>query len=342
MRDNRFTTVTIAFTLAALILIPQRPAQAQQASQYKTQKAAQESYQKAYNYILDSKWSSAKKAFTDYVDKFRKGDMIDAASYWLCYSRGKLETTREAAFECYQDFIKKYPGSKWVNDARSEMVSLASQLAREGKPEYQASLQKLDEADDEDVKLAALYALAGMGSDKALSTVSTLYDKTQSDKIRSKIVYVLGSFETAESRKKLTDIALNDKNTRVRRDAVYALANNDSPEVLVTLKSILKLKTDGEVREAALYSLANLGNDKEALVLLSEIARTDPDKKMAKVATYSLGNIDNSTAVVVELRRIIKEAKIPEVQEAAIHVLGNSDDPESIIVIKEIALKSTN
>ncbi|HLF14888.1 MAG TPA: HEAT repeat domain-containing protein, partial [Bacteroidota bacterium] len=223
----------------------------------RSQEASTKAYEKAYGYILDEKWKDAKSSLEDYVKKYEESDMIDAARYWLCYSTLRLETRTEVAFECYREFIGEYPDSKWADDARSSMVGLASQLAREGKPEYEAMLKNLDESADEDVQLAALYALANMGSDKAFSTVVTLYDQTKSENIRSKIVYVLGNFDTKESRKKLSEIALNDRSSKVRRDAVYAIGNDDSPEVVEVLKKILNSKADLEVRKAAIYSIGS-------------------------------------------------------------------------------------
>src|SRR5712692_9786920 len=105
-------------------------------SQSRAQETATKAYEKAYNYILDEKWTDAQKSFADLIKKYQKSNLLDAASYWYCYTRDKLGENKEQVFECYRDFIKSYPKSKWVGDAKSNMVHLAYQLDREGKPEY--------------------------------------------------------------------------------------------------------------------------------------------------------------------------------------------------------------
>src|SRR6266852_4111653 len=148
----------------------------------RSQESAAKAYEKAYGYVLEEKWSDAMGQFNDFVKKYSGSKLIDAAHYWLCYTRDKSGENREQIFECYREFIGDYPKSKWVSDARSNMVNIASQLSREGKREYEQQLKSMDDAEDDDVKIAALYALANMGSDKALSTVVTLYDQTKSAK----------------------------------------------------------------------------------------------------------------------------------------------------------------
>ena len=57
-----------------------------------------------------------------------------------------------------QEFINAYPESEWADDARSNMVRLGRDLARHGRPEYEAKIQAMEEGQETDVRLAALYA----------------------------------------------------------------------------------------------------------------------------------------------------------------------------------------
>ena len=193
----------------------------------RAQETASKAYEKAYGYIIDEKWTEALAAFDAYVKKYTKSDFTDAAHYWLCYSRDKTGEDLESVYDCYRTFIKDYPKSKWAKDAQANMVKIASQLSREGKTAYEKDVKGMDKSEDDDVKLAALYALVNMGSEKSLATVISIYDQTQSENLRSKIVYALGNFNAAEADKKLEEIAMTDKSEKVRKDAVYAIGNND-------------------------------------------------------------------------------------------------------------------
>jgi TolA-binding protein len=96
-----------------------------------SQEAAAKEYQKAYGYILDEKWTDAKTAFAGFLKNYPKSAWNDAAHYWICYTRDKLGEAKENVFDCYRDFITSYPKSKWMNDAKSAMVNLGYQLAKE-------------------------------------------------------------------------------------------------------------------------------------------------------------------------------------------------------------------
>ncbi len=220
----------------------------------RAQDGSSKAYEAAYSRILDEKWGDAQNALSDYIKKYPKSNLIDAAHYWHCYTRDKLGESREAVFGCYRDFVSSYPKSKWVKDARSNMVNLAYQLSREGKPEYEKIVKGMDDSGDEDVKLAALYALGNMGSKEAYSTIVSLYAGMPSENIRSKIVYILGNFETSESRQKLSEIALKDPSIKVRKDAVYAIGNSGGPGSVVALEKVVHSDADPELRTAALYS----------------------------------------------------------------------------------------
>src|SRR5437867_3938097 len=331
---GRFMTLrhgTVPGLLVALLLV-QGAARAQE--------TASKAYEKAYGYVLGEKWKDALGAFDAYVRKYTKSDFTDAAHYWLCYSRDKMGENPEQVFDCYRTFIKEYPKSKWAKDAQANMVKIASVLSHEGKPQYKDILKSLDAHEDEDVKLAALYALANMGSEKALSTLVSLYVQTESENLRGKIVYALGNFDAPEGRKKLEEIAMADKSEKVRKDAVYALGNNGVSGSMEALKRIVRSNSEREVRKAALYSLGNQAEgNADVTGFLGEIGRTDADEELAKAATNAIGNT-NTTQSLPELQRILKEAKSIEVRKAALYAIGNSNGSGSVEALKGAAMSA--
>jgi len=79
----------------------------------RAQDASAKAYEKAYGYILEEKWQNAQESFTAFVKTYPKSKSVDAAQYWLCYTRDKKGESQEDVFECYNKFIKSYPKSKW-------------------------------------------------------------------------------------------------------------------------------------------------------------------------------------------------------------------------------------
>jgi TolA-binding protein len=122
-------------------------------------------YKAAYNLILDSKWEEARKAMEDLARNFPKSGWVDDARYWSCYALEKLNRAQEEVFRHYQEFIKIYPASQWVNEAQVNMIRIGEALARAGKPEYEAIIQGMRAGQEEDVKLTALYALQNIGDE---------------------------------------------------------------------------------------------------------------------------------------------------------------------------------
>ena len=300
------------------------------------QSAGQQAYQKAYNLILDKKWADAQKEFDAYISKYSRTSYAVAARYWKCYTREKLGDPLEDVFKSYQQFVEHYGQSNWADDARTSMIRIGSTLAKQGKPEYATIVSSMQQGDDEDIKLTALYALRNTSDEKALPVIVNLYDKSKNEKMREKIVYVLGSFDSPIVVPKLADIATKDPSMSVRKNAVYALGNTKKSEAVEALKKIVNSQMDADVRTTALYSLANQGSD-DMIPYLTEIAKNDPNERLAKTATYSIANI-NSDQSATALGTILKGAKSREVRKAALHSLANHADAGTVALLKQIAL----
>ena len=297
---------------------------------------AAKAYEKAYNLVLSKKWTEAQKEFDDFIGKYRKSSYIDGANYWKCYVREKLGDPSESVFKAYQSFVKSYPRSRWADDAKTNMVRIGSELVRQGKSEYAPTVESMQEGDDEDVKLTALYALRGNADEKSLPVIMNLYDQSKSEKLRGRIVYVLGSFDSPSVVPKLAEIAMKDPSMSVRKNAVYALGNTNKSEAGNALKKIVKSQADPEIRTTAIYSLANLGA--EGLIpYLADVAKTESDDKLARTATYAIANV-NSEESSKALESILKNAKSKEVRKAALHSLGNRGDATAVATLKDIAL----
>ena len=297
-------------------------------------------YQKAYDLVLDKKWIEAQKELDGFIAKYRNSSYSDAARYWRCYTQEKTGSPNEEAFKKYQEFVKSYPHSRWADDATTNMIRIGSELARQGKSEYGTIVQSLQQGDDEDVKLTALYALRSNTDEKSLPVIMNLYDHSKSEKMREKIVYVLGSFDSPQIVPKLIDIALKDPSMSVRKNAVYALGNTKKSEASASLKQIVKSQAEPEIRTAALYALANVG-DQDLIPYLVEIAKNDPNDKLARSAAYSIANV-NSDESTKALQTLLKEAKSKEVRKAALYSLGNRGDAAAVVTLKEIALNETD
>jgi len=328
LRHNASSWCTRHLLFATIFILPVGTVAAQD--------SADIAYSEANDLILDENWTAAIDALSTFRSDYRNSSRQDDAAFFVCYATDKKGGALEDAFSCFEDFTEDFSDSNYVDDAKSSMVRIARSLARQGKPEYEQRIQILRQEENAEVAVAALYALRNMGDEEALATILDLYDRTENENIREKIVYILGDFDSAVALDRLLTIPLSDASMGVRKSAVYALSNYDNDERVVDgLVSILSSDTDEEVRVAALHALGNTDSP-NAIVILGEVARTSSNVDLAKAATYALGNQDDRIATR-ELGRVLREAKSMEVRKAALFAFGNRDDPESLPFLVEIA-----
>lgn len=315
--------------------VPALPAGGRGAGGAEQEAAARDSYRKAYELVLAEKWTDAVKAIQSHLAAYPKGSTAVAAGFWLCYSKEKAGQPLESAFECYREFVTKYPESDWADDARNQMVRMAHDLAKAGRPEFEAVVKSMPSAGSEEVSLAALYALQDMGDPEALKTIIGLYDKSTKPGLREKIIYVLADFDTPAAADKLTAIALKDPDPALRTKAVYALADAGHASS-GKLALILKQATDAATRKAALYALGET-RDESVVAALAEVARTEKDAAVAQAAAMALADM-GTTAAAEALAAIAATAPAATVRKSALMSLADSGSSKAIPVLKQVAM----
>ena len=304
----------------------------------KVYQEAKKAYEKAYNLILDEKWNEADYALQEYLSVFNQ--YTDAASYWQCYTYERMNEDLEKAFQCYENFIQKYPTSTWIDEAQAATVNLATQLAQLGITQYKDIINNFQDDENDDIKLSALYALRNMNDEKSLSALISLYDKTNNKKIKSNIIYMLGSINEPVSRKKLQDIITNDPDTDVRKNALYAIQSTGNEETYRILRDIVNSKQNDELRTTAIYSLSRDRSDTTAIILGS-IARKESNIQSARAAVYTQRAISSKQATT-ELERVVNEANAPEILEDALYFLIHREKDIPMKKLKEIAISNQN
>ena len=248
-------------------------------------------YQAAYNLVLDENWGEAITALNGFIKSYPRSSYQDDAAFWLCYAQEKNGMAGEAVFKCYQNFLEKHKGSKWADDAKANLIRLGHQLSKEGKTGYETYIRSLEESNDEELSLAALYALENIGDAQALESTFTIFDKTSSEKIRSKIIYIMAEFDDPRVVKKLADIAAKDPSVSVRKRAVYALGEMQEAEAQGALEHLIRTPGEQDVRKAAIHALS--GRDYAGRVaLLGDLGLNETDASLAKTATYALQEIE--------------------------------------------------
>lgn len=300
----------------------------------RAQDRADAAYQEANRLMMDEKWPEAAAAFEAYLSAYPRSRRADDAAFWRCYALEKQAPVSEDVYDCYEQFIARHRRSAYVDDARGNLIAVGQRLAKAGHPGYAERIRSMKQSGEDEVTLAALYALQDIGDEEALGTLLEVLDGS-GEKVRKRIVYMLADFDAGEVLERLTSIALNDPSVEVRRSAVYALGNReDDPGLGAALDRILTTSTDPEVRKAALYAMANAETPGVAEAMKA-VALSDGDRELAVAATYALGNLETEAAGKA-LLAILQKAAFKDARRAALYAIGNREDPESLSVLIDL------
>ncbi|MFC1563719.1 HEAT repeat domain-containing protein [candidate division KSB1 bacterium] len=336
------------------------------------QDADAKAYRKAYNLVLNEKWPEAREAMNEFKKNYPESRRISSAEYWICVTYEKLDYPGEQVFRLYEDFIKEYANSSWVDDARSNMVRIGSELIRSGNREYEVKVQDIRRESDEALALAALYALGTDNEEEVLPQVIEMYDNTASERIRKELVYILARFKSKAASDKLLDIILNNPDSDIFSVSIHGLSEKEYKELPEIMNRIIWNETNEELIKSAVYSLPNIkmvesdnmlikivGEHpnpeirKAAIHMLSDKQMRDP--KVVKIMEGVIFNSDNielkKTALYGLVRsenkkkdelivKVLKSSEEPEVRNTAIHCLSEKAmrDPELLNIIEDIIL----
>ena len=180
MQFNRLMIVPLAFLLLAQLVWAQEP----DAIAYET----------AYGNILNENWKTDEREMAEILKKYPKSYLVDDACFWQCYAQSKMSNSLEKSVMCYENFIKTYPKSRWVNDAEMNLVSAAKILAGQGKRDYEAFIRKYEHDSDMELKLSALHALMNMDDEKATTVILDLYDSTDDPRLKEKMLFTFAEY----------------------------------------------------------------------------------------------------------------------------------------------------
>ncbi len=296
-------------------------------------------YRAAYKNILNEKWQDAIDALEEFKKDFPKSRRLSSADYWICYSKEKLGYTAEQAFDMYEEFIEKYPTSSWVDDARSNMISLGSELIQAGNKEYEARVRNLRRDSDESLALAALYALGTDDEENVLPQVIGMYDNTGNSRIRRELVYIIARFDSDKATDKLFDIIRNDPDVEIKKTAIHHISEKGPEKFLTLATELIWNAKDAELTRAAVYALPRI-KLKESQELLVDVVKNHNDADVRTAAVHMVsGNRMSDPEMIGVMENVIFDSKDIELKKTAIYALNNSKRPEKTEVFLNV-LKS--
>lgn len=311
------------------------------ASEDKGKPGEAEDYQAAYVLVLEGKWSQAEEKLENFLKKHSKSRWNDDAQFWRCYIQARQAENKELAFSCFESFTDAFPKSSYVKDAQAEMVTLARDLVKQGKPEYEEKVRKLRESQASETTIMVLSALRDIGDAQAWDALLDYFDQSDDARIRKAIVGMLDDFERPDVPKTLVTIYKKDESNLVKEQALKTLSSFDqSMEAADFLKSVaLDEKESQELRKRAVRELT----DFEQLNLLPffEQLAFHPSPDLAKVAVGEIGEHKTPEAFQA-LLRIYEKSENKDVRRRILGTLGDDFGGEALDFLTSVAGSATD
>ena len=175
----------------------------------------------------------------------------------------------------------------------------------------------------------ALSAIAEHAGPAAQQALEELTASTQTEHIRSKAAFWLGSSRGAQGVAALKRMLANDASPNVREQVVFALSLSKEPEAIAIMIDAAKNDRTPRVRSKALFWLAQKAANKAAEDAIRNATLNDPDRSVKEQAVFALKQLPANQGIPL-LIDVAKNNPDSAIRKKAIFWLGESNDPRAL------------
>ena len=301
---------------------------------------AAKSFNQAKELIAANRWAEAAEKLNFIITKHPNSKYYEPSFYWLAYVRKRQEKYREALL-LLNEFINKFPESAWRDDAKTLRAELAAQVG-----DTKIIEEELQNATNDEVKLAALSSLLRLDPDKGLRRAAEILASKTADaagkNLREGTINLIAKYGGREAADILLNVARNETDKQVRTAAVFGLKQNARDEnVLIELVKLVADCDDAVVAEAGLFVISQQENPR-AKILLAQIAKTAQAEQTRRNAVDFLGKVKGGAAVgeLIELYDTVGEDI--RVKREILYILSKTGDASAQTKVFEISRLTDN
>jgi len=182
--------------------------------------------------------------------------------------------------------------------------------------------------------ITAIALHADPAADQALENFAA---PRQSESLREKATFWLGSARGRRGYEVLRRIVTEDSSDRVREKAIFGLSVSKEPDAVAVMIQVAKNDRSSHVRGQALFWLAQKAGQKAAAAI-TEAIENDPDTEVKKRAVFALQQLPADQGVPL-LIQVARSNKNPAVRKQAMFWLGQSQDPRAVRFFEEVLLR---
>ncbi len=270
---------------------------------------------------LDSKqWAKAVELFNNIpLDSPR----ADSALYWKAYALNKLGR-RPEALETIANLQKRFPKSRWLNDARALEVEVSQAAGKPVSP---------DAEPDEDLKLIAINSLMNTDRERAIPLLEKILNGTHSLKYKERALFVLMQTGSPKASQIVADVARSSSNPDLRIKAIESLGIFGGPESRQALSDLYASTNDVNVKRRILHGFMIAGERGRLLTA----AKGESNPELRRDAIHQLGIMGHETAP--DLLSLYAGARDKADRKAVIQALFVQDNATALI---DLARKETD
>jgi tetratricopeptide (TPR) repeat protein len=204
-------------------------------------------YDRGISSLDSGRYDGAVEAFDKVIAK--GGKKVDGAMYWKAYSLSRLGK-RDEAIRTIEEMQKKFPSSRWMNDAKALLIDVRQASGQPISPE---------KAGDEELKLIALNGIMASDPDRAIPMVEQLLTGSASPKLKERALFVLAQSASPRARTLLAEIAKGKGNPDLQLKALDYLGVFGSGPDVPLLVDVYKSTGDVDVKKRVIRSLGMTG-----------------------------------------------------------------------------------
>lgn len=164
-------------------------------------------YKKAKNETYNKKWDKAIDNYQELMKKYPESRYADDAHFWIAYLLENKGKMTDS-FNEYQSMVKKYPASVWVDDARIHQIFIAEKLIKGGQSGYRDFLRSMIGHEIKNVRYQAAISLGRLKDPTSKLVLNEIANNGDED-LRNLAASLIGQLNTVESETYIrTDIAI--------------------------------------------------------------------------------------------------------------------------------------
>jgi TolA-binding protein len=314
-------------------------------------------YRAAREALNRGDYARAAEMFRRIRQRYPRSGYAPDAYYWEAFAlyRAGGKENLHAALRALENQGRAHPRASTRNSAEVLATRIRGQLAALGDAVAAESVASLvgpptgppprgvppatpappaaprpPQAQDDDLRLAALNALLQMDAERAIPILRDVLARRdpRSVELRRHAVFLVSQKRTAETEQILLDAARNDPDAEVRAQAVFWLSQVPTERAAAALDSILLHSTDREVQKKAIFALSQHRSDRAGRALRDFIERGGAPDELKGDAIFWLGQ-RGAEAEQAYLRQLYARLTSRELKEKVIFGVSQRRSAES-------------